>query len=252
MPLLRMARMRPATRTRSPVSVPAGSAGMPAFELGRLVGAGKGVRIRVDPERLAARRAWPGGRRAADLRHRSSRTPRAGRHPAAASGHRLRRQIDDRVVKALQGAVMADADDRRPPGRLRATADRATSRPPRRAPRSPRRETRFPAAPAAPGQRRGAAARRSTGAAPSSPPRRAARRGAAARPRAARRRGRHAAARRRRADRRARRRACRAADRAAAAGTGCGRRRPGYGRGQTATTRRSRAAACSCRRRTGR
>ena len=51
MPLLRMARMRPATRTRSPVSAPAGQPGIAPLELGRLVGAGEGVGVGVDPER---------------------------------------------------------------------------------------------------------------------------------------------------------------------------------------------------------
>ncbi len=51
MPLLRLARMRPATATRSSVVVLAGQLGIVALELGRLMGANEAIGIGIDTER---------------------------------------------------------------------------------------------------------------------------------------------------------------------------------------------------------
>src|SRR4030081_1542934 len=78
-------------------------------------------------------------------------------------------EIDDRLVEALQRAVMADADDRRVPiGFAHQPVERGPSPP--GGPRGcPRQGTRSPAAPARSARNRAVAARRRTGATPNSP-----------------------------------------------------------------------------------
>ena len=187
--------------------------------------------------------ADPSSRRLLPLRRMPIQA--TSRRPPCEAGPRG--EIDDRIVETPQGAVMADADDRRPPRRfaqqpverhLRRLVERrgrlvekddlragqqnpGEGEPLLLADRQPLRPVAVLVQPvdeigqADRAQRLDKAVARQF--------------------------------RRRPADRRERPPGCRAADRAAAAGTGSARRPPGCGPARTAKARRSRAAMCSCR-----